>query len=412
MPPARSSLHPLAAALLLAIGDAGASGFIPVNIGGDAHVPGRCTLREAIVAANTHATPAGTDCVAGSSGGNTIAIPPALSPIELTGGVLDIADSGGETRIQSTVSGTRVAVRRVSGSGSVFSANQPAVFEDLAISGGLGDMAGGGVAGGSTTVTLRRCHVHGNTSQYFSGGVTIGQGGVLVVIDSTVVDNHSSEYGNGGGIGVNLGTLVLDGSTVSGNSSPIGGGIFAWQGALALHNSTVSGNTADQGGGIGVYAPDSFETNHVTVSGNAAPQGAGVRLYSRPALGSEIVAQNSLFAGNAGSPDIEHLGGADDTLVGGNNLIGQISEHVAFPPDTLRCDPRLRPLADNGGPTWTHALPEGSCAIDAGGPIVFFDHDQRGEGHPREFGPAVDIGAYERDPDEVDQDRVFADGFD
>lgn len=117
MPPARSPLHPLAAALLLAIGDAGASGFIPVNIGGDAHVPGRCTLREAIAAANTHATPAGTDCVAGSGGGNTIAIPPSLSPIELSGVVLDIADSGGETRIQSAVSGTRVAVRRVSGSG-------------------------------------------------------------------------------------------------------------------------------------------------------------------------------------------------------------------------------------------------------------------------------------------------------
>lgn len=412
MPVARSSLHPLAAALLLAIGDAGASGFIPVNIGGDAHVPGRCTLREAIVAANTHATPAGTDCVAGSGGGNTIAIPPALSPIELTGGVLDIADSGGETRIQSAVSGTQVVVRRVSGSGSVFSASQPAVFEDLEIAGGHGDMAGGGVAGGSTTVTLRRCHVHGNTSQYFSGGITIQQGGVLVVADSTVSDNHSSEYGNGGGIGVNLGTLVLEGSTVSGNSSTIGGGIFAWQGTLALHNSTVSGNTADQGGGIGVYAAASFELAHVTISGNSAAQGAGVRLYSTAAQGSTMVAQNSLFSGNAGAPDIEHLGGAADAIVGSNNLIGEIAGQVEFPLDTLRCDPQLRPLADYGGPTRTHALAEGTCAVDAGNTIVFFDHDQRGAGHPRQVGPSVDIGAYEYNPDDAEQDRVFADGFD
>lgn len=412
MPVPRSSLHPLTAALLLAIGDAGASGFIAVNIGGDAHVPGRCTLREAIVAANTHATPAGTDCVAGSSGGNTIAIPPALSPIELTGGVLDIADSGGETRIQSAVSGVRVAVQRVSGSGSVFSASQPAVFEDLAISGGHGDMDGGGVAGGSTTVTLRRCHVHGNTSQYFSGGITIQSGGVLVVADSTVSDNHSSEYGNGGGIGVNLGTLVLEGSTVSGNSSTIGGGLFAWRSTLALHNSTVSGNTADQGGGIGVYAPASFELNHVTVSGNSAAQGAGVRLYSTAAQGSTILAQSSLFWGNTRAPDIEHLGGAADAIVGSNNLIGEIAGQVTFPADTLRCNPLLRPLADYGGPTRTHGLAAGSCAINMGGVLVFWNFDQRGEGYPRQIGPAVDVGAYEYDPNGVAEDRIFADGFD
>ncbi len=412
MPSTCSSLRPLAAALLLAIGDAGASGFIPVNIGGDAHVPGRCTLREAIVAANTHATPAGTDCAAGSSGGNTITIAPSLSPIELTGGVLDIADSDGETRIQSAVSGTQVMVRRASGSGSVFSASQPAVFEDLVISGGHGDMVGGGVAGGSTSVTLRRCHVHGNTSQYFSGGVTIGPGGVLVVADSTISDNHSSEYGNGGGIGVNIGTLVLEGSTVSGNSSTFGGGIFAWKGTLALHNSTVSGNTAGQGGGIGVYAAASFELNHVTVSGNSAAEGAGVRLYSTPAQGSTMVAQNSLFWGNTGSPDIEHLGGAADAIVGSNNLIGEIGGQVTFPADTLRCDPQLRPLANYGGPTRTHGLAAGSCAIDAGGLIAFWTFDQRGEGYPRQIGPAVDIGAYEYDPDGIAEDRLFADGFD
>jgi len=409
---ARSSRRPLAVALLLAFGDAGASGLISVNIGGDAHVPGHCTLREAIVAANTHATPAGTNCTAGSSGGNTITIAPSLSPIELTGDVLDIADSGGETRIQSAVSGVRVAVRRVSGSGSVFSVSQPAVFEDLAISGGHGDMVGGGVAGGSVYVTLRRCHVHGNTSQYFSGGITIDQGGTLAVIDSTVTDNHSSEFGNGGGIGVNDGTLVLRGSTVSGNSSPFGGGIFAWHGTLALQDSTVSGNTAEQGGGIGVYAVRSFQLNHVTVSGNAAPRGAGVRLYSTPAQGSTIVAQSSLLSGNSGSPDIEQLGGAADSIVGSNNLIGEISAPVGFPADTLRCDPQLRPLANYGGPTRTHGLAAGSCAIDTGGLLVFSNFDQRGEGYPRQIGPAVDIGAYEYNPNGIAEDRIFADGFD
>lgn len=413
MPMVRSPLRPLAAAVLLAVGDAGASGLIVVDVGGDAHVDGHCTLRAAIAAANTHATPAGTSCAAGSSGGNTILIPPSLSPIDLTGGALDIADSGGGTVIRSSVTGAQVAVRRVAGSGPVFDTSRPATFEDLAISGGHGDMTGGGISGGSTSVTVRRCRVHGNTSQYFSGGITISNGGTLVVIDSTVADNASSAFGNGGGIGVNIATLVLDRSTVSGNSSPIGAGIFAWQSTLALHNSTVSGNTAsDQGGGIGVYASASFELNHVTVSGNAAPNGAGVRLCSRPAHGSTIVARNSLFAGNNGSSDIEQQCGANDTIEGDHNLIGAIEAGIAYPPDTLHCDPQLRPLAWNGGPTWTQALPAASCAIDAGGPVLFFPYDQRGPEHPRPIGAAVDIGAYEYNPNDPDVEAIFADGFD
>lgn len=403
---------PLAAALALALGHAGAA-TINVDIAGDAHVSGRCTLREAIAAANTHATPADTNCAAGSSsGGNTIAIPPSLSPIELVGAALDIADTGGTTLVHSAVSGTQVAVRRVAGSDSVFSASQPATFEDLAISGGHGGMAGGGIAGGSTTVTLRRCLVHDNVSQYFSGGVTIGQGGTLNVIDSTVSNNQSSEFGNGGGIGVNLATLTLTGSTVSGNSSSVGGGIFAWSSTLAIHSSTVSGNVAtNQGGGIRVYGSVAFELVHSTIAANAAPHGAGVLVYDNPTTGTLVTARNSLLWGNTGSADIEHMGGMSDIIGGGYNLIGQIGDLISYPANTLRCDPQLRPLAWNGGPTWTHALPANSCAVDSGGVVPSANYDQRGAGHPRWMGTQVDIGAYEYNPNDPDYDRIFANGF-
>ena len=57
-------------------------------------------------------------------------------------------------------------------------------------------------------------------------------------------------------------------------------------------------------------------------------------------------------------------------------------------------NPDLGPLADNGGPTFTHALLAGSPAIDTASddcppPIT----DQRGVTRPQ--GPACDIGAYE-----------------
>src|SRR5438045_8503037 len=54
-------------------------------------------------------------------------------------------------------------------------------------------------------------------------------------------------------------------------------------------------------------------------------------------------------------------------------------------------DPLLGPLADNGGPTRTHALLPGSPAINAGNSSGAPATDQRGAGR---VGP-VDIGAYE-----------------
>jgi parallel beta-helix repeat protein len=404
---------PLAAAILLVFGHAGAA-IIDVDIGGDAHVSGHCTLREAIASANTHAAPADTNCVPGSAtGGNTIAVPPSLSPIELTGAALDIADTGGTTLIHSTVSGTQVAVRRASGSEPVFRASQPAAFEDLAISGGHGTMTGGGIAGGSTSVTVRRCLVHDNVSQYFSGGITIDHDGTLDVIDTTVSGNRSSAYGNGGGIGVNLATLTMTGSTVSDNSAVIGGGIFAWQSSVSIHNSTLSGNVAsDQGGGIRVYGSVAFKLTYATIAGNAAPHGAGILIYSRPASGTVMAARNSLLWGNTGAPDIEHMGGPDDIIGGSYNLIAQVGDHISYPPNTLHCDPQLRPLAWNGGPTWTHALPANSCAVDAGGVIPSADYDQRGTGHPRWMGTQVDIGAYEYNSNDPNYDLIFANGFD
>ncbi|HUF78353.1 MAG TPA: choice-of-anchor Q domain-containing protein [Thermoanaerobaculia bacterium] len=56
-------------------------------------------------------------------------------------------------------------------------------------------------------------------------------------------------------------------------------------------------------------------------------------------------------------------------------------------------DPLLGPLADNGGPTHTHALLVGSPAIDTTALGVAPPEDQRGV--PRPQGPRADIGAFE-----------------
>jgi hypothetical protein len=59
-------------------------------------------------------------------------------------------------------------------------------------------------------------------------------------------------------------------------------------------------------------------------------------------------------------------------------------------------DPRLDPLADNGGATLTHALQPGSPALDAGANASCPATDQRGLARPQ--GPNCDIGAVEGVP--------------
>jgi hypothetical protein len=69
-------------------------------------------------------------------------------------------------------------------------------------------------------------------------------------------------------------------------------------------------------------------------------------------------------------------------------------------------DPMLGPLADNGGPTKTHALLDDSPATDAGDPNLVLGHngvpefDQRGEPFTRIYLGRIDIGAYEAQPDQ------------
>jgi len=64
--------------------------------------------------------------------------------------------------------------------------------------------------------------------------------------------------------------------------------------------------------------------------------------------------------------------------------------------DLIKVNPRLGPLAGNGGPTMTQALPRSSPAVNAGGRKATSScpaTDQRGQSRP--WGPACDIGAFE-----------------
>ena len=134
---------------------------------------------------------------------------------------------------------------------------------------------------------------------------------------------------------------------------------------------------------------------------------------------------------NGTAPDFLTTG--NDTVTINHSLIGDTTgSGIATTTGTgniLDQPALLGPLADNGGPTLTHALLPGSPAIDAGDDTLAADedgvslaNDQRGEGVDRLFGSSVDIGAFELQPvaataqfvlasDDVVRDDVFSSDF-
>ena len=78
-----------------------------------------------------------------------------------------------------------------------------------------------------------------------------------------------------------------------------------------------------------------------------------------------------------------------------NNVLTDVT-CFAGATDQVVTDAGLGPLADNGGPTLTHALLAGSPAIDAADDGVCPATDQRGVVRPQGMG--CDVGAYEYVP--------------
>jgi hypothetical protein len=288
---------------------------------------------------------------------------------------------------------------------------------------------------------VHHCRVDGDVT---SGG-GIGAFGNVLLSYSSVFANATADRGSGGGIsafrkvtlyrsqvyantagpaaGIRAGELAATYSLIHGNQgSGFGGGVFT-TGRMVLNKSTVSANhvrpdrfsTRSWGGGI--VAGDSLVIDS-TISGNTASTVGGAAFGAVTIINSTIAfnldetanpednqcdgalsaytlrLENSIVARNgcsAGPPwDIDFT-----TITGSNNLIEWSKSNV--PTDTiLYTDPRLAPLAENGGPTRTHMLLADSPAIDRGHNDFNRDTDQRGPGFARVKGAFPDIGAIER----------------
>lgn len=287
-----------------------------------------------------------------------------------------------------------------------------------------------------TNVTLNKVTITNNSTATGPATGDSGIGGGMVVIlgtvtmtDSRVTNNHTGDAtenssGRGGGIyNSSGGTLTIRNSLISGNTtgdgsfgnSTLGGGIASF-GPLTLINTTVSDNHTGSGSGIGggVFSANQGTLINCTVTGNSTTNdhANGVGGFQ-----GTITLANTIVAGNgdAGNDkDLENTLFTPVTFVSlGHNLIGNadgvsgfngVGDQIGTTAAPL--DPHLGPLADNGGPTLTHALLSNSTALDAGSNALAKDPnnpletDQRGAGRIADsLDPdslaVVDIGAFE-----------------
>ena len=239
-----------------------------------------------------------------------------------------------------------------------------------------------------------------------NGGGIVSMTGLLTIVQSAVVQNKAGHGGSGGG-----GAFGAPGGPAGS-----GGGILAL-GFLVISNSTLSGNVAGSGGGggnssaFGAAGPGggaggtagaifTVLTSHffnVTIISNAPGPGGGGG-SSGGGAPNGISGSPGTIGGIAGAGPVVMVNSILANNAGSNGSVTSLGFNL------INTNPLVGPLAQNGGPTPTHALLLGSPALNKGNPAVTTGLDQRG--FPRVRGRAVDIGAFEEQNPDEDLDQI------
>jgi hypothetical protein len=364
------------------------------------------------------------DALTAAGPGDTIVIPARPSHYSLTQGELTVSnpvsivgggagatviDAGGSSRVVrvSAPPGTATALSGLTLTGGAVNTSGPS-------------QGGAGLLLESGSLGLTAASISGNSVTINPGAGEDGGGGILVLagaltLTSTSVDGNSLSVtdptaGTDGGGGIYAGagsSLTVTGSTVAENTARItvaggssgGAGIYDASGSSRYVNDTLSSNSvnvtqsAGNGGGAIFHEGAPGTISNVTIAQNVA-NGPGGGIFDNAGA---YTLKNTIVANNGTA-----CAGPGGMVSAGFNLEGSNTCAMTMPTDLRNTNPRLGPLAANGGPTLTQALTPASPAIDAGActdasgaPVAA---DQRGVARPQPPGGRCDIGAVEYQP--------------
>jgi hypothetical protein len=230
------------------------------------------------------------------------------------------------------------------------------------------------------------------------GEAGIASSGVLTVRNSAVSGNEGGI--RNGSIDTTEGSMTMTGVTVSGNicrQADCAGGIQNF-GTLEMTNCTVSGNqTLSAGGQVGgIFNGGTLRMESSTVTGNTyAPGEEKADIFGSG--GGTITVANSLIDADCYMEERAVVLSNGYNIESPANTCGfdQTGDQSGVTAEQLN----LGPLADNGGPTETHALEAGSKAINKiPASDCDVDEDQRGEPRPETGGTMCDVGSVEVQP--------------
>jgi hypothetical protein len=338
----------------------------------------------------------------GGDGGGAVHVSGSILTIRNTEFTGNKVQSGGGGAVHSLYSNVTI-------SDSIFNSNQSSKP-------GLGGaFFGQGIydEGLSGSIIIQRTTFIGNEGQGQGGAVftyldSQQIGSVVVIEESSFIANRVTLDDKGDSFGGALrhgnGTLTITKSLFSQNNSQSQGGAV-WLGEntnTKLVNVTISGNSAVStdgksgfGGGITVASIGPTIINNSTIAYNRAGfLGGGVSAGT-----ADITLRNTIIAHNSANNEWNINQNCTHSMHNGGNNIQNVAQHP-YQINDHECaegitvgDPLLNPLADNGGPTQTHALTIGSIAIDSGNSVLCEVTDQRNTGRVG----ICDVGAYEYD---------------
>ena len=295
-------------------------------------------------------------------------------------------------------------------------------------SGNRASVAGGGMYdngnnGGNSSPSLTDVVFTGNSAPNGGGmfnTVSIGHGDDLngtsnprlfnVTFDHNTATNAGGAMYNiaseNGLLAPSLANVTFSFNTVTSGGLNEGGGIYndgesAANVTPSLTNATFFQNSAGLGGGIyntsDAHSTTSTTLTNVTFNFNTSLKGGAIYNNSDGGNTTESLENVILWA------DVSSVGRDASEVVNSTSAKTIISDSVisSCPLDDggTTCvniftgDPKLGPLADNGGFTKTLLLEKGSSAIDTANDVHCPTGDQRGIARPQ--GPHCDIGAVE-----------------
>ena len=278
-----------------------------------------CTLREAVVSANTNDNSAEPDCVQGAGVADTIVFEAALNGgiIRLTQTDSLAAQAAGESLTIQGPGAANLSIDAYLNGGAFFVNNGSTLtVNDLTVTGGsFGNQAGAFYLLSGGKLNLNKCTITGNTAGPGGyGGAIYGGTDTQISINNCQISNNSATKGGGAIALKNAASLLITSSSLTGNtaaatgavgaggaifidnsvSGPIdatltnvtisqnharttGGGIRTqYQGDITLVNSTVSSNVAEvSGGGISVNRNTTLSMTGGMIQNNISSQGGG-----------------------------------------------------------------------------------------------------------------------------------------